>query len=92
MNIERDVKNIIIDVLNLELTPDEIPADVPFLQMGMQLDSLTGLRIVLSLEKQFNFTIQVGELTREVFSDVQHLAGFVRDKLGAENGSASSSD
>lgn len=84
MEIEKTVKQIIIDVLGLEKTPEELPSDVPFLKMGLQLDSLMGLRIVLELEKTFEFAIQLGDLTREVFSSVNQLTRFVENKLHAK--------
>jgi acyl carrier protein len=84
MHIEKKIKQIIIDVLGLEKTPDELPSDVPLLEMGLQLDSLMGLRIVLELEKRFEFAIQLGDLNREVFSSVNQMTRFVEDKLHAK--------
>ena len=60
--------------------------------MGLQLDSLTGLRIVLELEKRFNIVIQLGDLSREVFSSVSQMTRFVenylqsKDNAGREDG------
>lgn len=81
MNIENIVKQIIIDILDLSITTDELPSDTPFLEMGLQLDSLIGLRIVLELEKRFDFVIRLGDLTREVFSNINHLVVFVENNL-----------
>lgn len=81
MNVEKTVKQIIVEVLGLEKTPDELPSDVPFLDMGMQFDSLTGLRIVLDLENRFDLAIRPGDLTREVFSNVNSMVQFVESQL-----------
>jgi len=80
MNIENEVKNIVIETLRLSITSEELDTKTPFLEMGLQLDSLTGLRIVLSLEQRFNFKIKTGDLTRKVFSSVENLSEFVRRK------------
>ena len=81
MNVENQVKLIVIDVLKLKLSSDEMRSDIPFFEMGLHLDSLAGLRIVLNLEKKFGFETKVGDLTREVFSDINHLVDFVNHKM-----------
>lgn len=83
MNIETEVKKIVIETLKLNIPPEELDTTTPFLEMGLQLDSLSGLRIVLSLEQQFNFKIKAGELTRKVFLSIDNLVAFVNMKIAA---------
>lgn len=81
MNIELEVKKIIIETLRLNNTPEELDSKKSFLEMGLQLDSLSGLNIVLKIEQKFNFKINSSELTREVFLSADNLESFVKNKL-----------
>lgn len=83
MNIEHEVRKIIVDALRLNVAPEELDTKTPFLEMGLQVDSLTGLRIVLSLEERFNFKIKTGDLTRKVFSSIDNLIEFVNKKINS---------
>jgi acyl carrier protein len=81
MKVENEVKQIVIETLRLNISPEELDTRTPFLELGLQLDSLTGLKIVLSLEEQFDIRIKAGDLTRKVFSSIDNLVSFVNDKL-----------
>ena len=81
MNIETEIKHILVAVLNLNQAPDEISDDLRLLGEGLPLDSISALLIVLELEKRFSFEIRVGDISREIFTDVKHLADFVRSKI-----------
>ena len=81
MNIEHEVKKIIIETLRLNSTPEKLDLKKSFLELGLQLDSLSGLRIVLNIEQKFNFKIKTGDLTREDFLSADNLVSFVKNKL-----------
>jgi acyl carrier protein len=80
MNVENEIKHIIIDVLNLDVTPEELASNTPLLDGGLELNSLLGLNIILRVEEHFDFEIEVGDLERDVFTDIKHFADFVRRK------------
>ncbi len=81
MNVENEIKSIIIDVLNLEVTPEELASNTPLLDGGLELNSLLGLNIILRVEEHFDYEIDVGDLERDVFTDIKHFADFVKRKF-----------
>ena len=79
-----ELKNLIIDVLNLEdITPEEIRADEALFGEGLGLDSIDALELGLALQKKYNISIDAeSETTKTHFSSVNNLAKFVADSRG----------
>jgi len=74
-----ELKDLIIDVLNLEdITPEEILADEPLFGEGLGLDSIDALELGLALQKKYNISIDAeSEDTKSHFANVNSLASFV---------------
>ena len=83
MDVETVVKSIIIDVMNLDIAPDALANSTPLLGGELGINSLLGLQILIMLERHFGFEIEDDDLTRELFSDIDHLITFVRAKTQA---------
>lgn len=81
VNVE--VKNIIIDVLNLDpaLAADVLTDQSPLLGGGLQLDSIVALEILVLLETRFAFELEDDDFTGDLITDVEHLTNFVCRKL-----------
>lgn len=79
-----ELKNLIIDVLNLEdITPEEIRADEALFGEGLGLDSIDALELGLALQKKYNISIDAeSETTKTHFASVNNLAKFVADSRG----------
>lgn len=90
MDVELTVKQVIVQVLKLSLDPKELSGDTPLRGKGLQLDSLMGLQIILALENEFGFQVLGRDLTRDVFTDINHLVDFVRRKQQAQTVTAGS--
>ncbi len=78
-NIHTRVKVCIINSLELEMTPEDIPDDAPLFDPcedgGLELDSLAALEIVVALCQEFN--IQLTDANPEAFATIDTLANLV---------------
>lgn len=81
--IETEVKHILINVLYLPVTVDDLKSDSLLLDGGLGFNSRVGLEIILGLEERFGFEFEVEDLTRDVFFSVGTLTDLVRSKLQA---------
>lgn len=77
--MQQEVKEMIIEVLNLEdISPDEIEADEPLFGDGLGLDSIDALEIGVALKKRYNITLEQGdEAVKKHFESVASLAKFI---------------
>ena len=83
MNLESQIKQLIIDSLGLEdITEADIDTDAPlFGDEGLGLDSVDALVLGLAVQKAFGFQMDgEKENLREHFASVQTLADFIRSK------------
>ena len=83
MNLESQIKQLIIDSLGLEdITEADIDTDAPlFGDEGLGLDSVEALELGLAVQKAFGFQMDgEKENLREHFASVQTLADFIRSK------------
>ncbi|KPN74930.1 MULTISPECIES: phosphopantetheine-binding protein [Neisseria] len=83
MNLETQIKQMIIDSLGLEdITADDIETDAAlFGDEGLGLDSVDALELGLAVQKTFGFQLD-GEKDnlRDHFASVAALAEFVRTR------------
>ncbi|MBU0565949.1 MAG: acyl carrier protein [Gammaproteobacteria bacterium] len=77
--LQREIKQLIIDALGLEdLGPDDIAADQPLFGEGLGLDSVDALELGLAIQKRFGIKIDAdAKDTRKHFARVDSLAAFV---------------
>ena len=80
MELEKQVKKIIIDSLELEdITPEDIKDDEPLFGDGLGLDSIDALELGMSLKKNFNLTLSSNkEENKQYFYSVKTIADFIR--------------
>ena len=83
MNLEHQIKQLIIDSLGLEdISADKIADDAPlFGDDGLGLDSVDALELGLAVQKAFGFQLD-GETDnlREHFTNVKTLAAFIQSQ------------
>lgn len=77
--LEQELKQLIIDVLDLEdISVDDINSDEPLFVDGLGLDSIDALELGVALQKRYGVKINAeSENTRENFASVKNLAKFV---------------
>lgn len=77
--LHNDLKQLIIDVLNLEeITPDDIANDSPLFGDGLGLDSIDALELGLAIKNRYSIVLSAeNEETKQVFHSVDTLANFI---------------
>lgn len=84
-DLNRDIKQLIIDALGLEdISTQDIDDDQPLFGEGLGLDSVDALELGLALQKRFGIKIDAdAKDTRNHFTSVTSLAAFVTAKQAA---------
>jgi len=78
-NLETELKQLIIDTLELEgISSAEIVSEAPLFGEGLGLDSIDALELGVALKKKYHIHIDTdsAELVN-YFASVKNLAGFV---------------
>ncbi len=81
MTLEEEIKNLIIESLNLEdITIEDIQDCDPLFDEGLGLDSIDALELGMALKKRFNITLDSDkESNKKYFYSVETLANFIRE-------------
>jgi acyl carrier protein len=76
---EEEIKQLIIDVLQLEdITPDDIDSDAPLFVEGLGLDSIDALELGVAIQKRFGITLSSNiDQTRRHFASVRALSAMI---------------
>ena len=75
------VKQLLIDILSLDMSVDEMTSDTLLLGDIPEFDSMAIVSVITALEETFGFVAEDDELSAEVFESVETLVGFVIKKL-----------
>lgn len=78
-NLEAELKQLIIDTLELEgISPADIASEAPLFGLGLGLDSIDALELGLALKKKYHIHIDTdsAELVN-YFASVKNLTAFV---------------
>lgn len=77
--IEQEVKQLIIDVLQLEdVSVDDIDSEAPLFVEGLGLDSIDALELGVALQKRYGISLSAdSEDTRRHFTSVKALAALI---------------
>ena len=77
--LEEEVKQVIIDVLQLEdMTPADIDTDAALFVDGLGLDSIEALELGVALQKRYGISLSAdSEETRRHFASVRALAAMI---------------
>jgi len=80
MELEEQIKNLIIESLELEdITPEDIQDEEPLFNDGLGLDSIDALELGMALKKQYNLNLSKNkEENKKYFYSVKTIADFVR--------------
>jgi len=78
-DLELKIKELIIDVLNLEdIQPDDIQAEEPLFGEGLGLDSIDALELGVALHKRFGVKISAEDAEATAsFASVCALAAYI---------------
>ena len=78
-DLKKQVKELIISSLNLDMTPDAIDDDAPMFQTGLGLDSIDALELAVAIERTFKVTIPDEAVGKRAFSSVNALTAYVAE-------------
>jgi len=79
LELQNDVARLIVSVLNLDISPEEIRPDAPLYGEGLGLDSIDILEVALAVSKHFGFQLRADNADNvSIFSSLasltQHIA------------------
>lgn len=76
----RDLAEIIVAALNLEIAPAEVQPDEPLYGEGLGLDSIDILEIALVVSKRYGFQLRAdNEDNVRIFTSLRSLAQHIAD-------------
>jgi acyl carrier protein len=76
----RDLAELVVAALNLEMSPEEIEPDAPLYGEGLGLDSIDILEIALVVSKRYGFQLRSDDKDNvTIFSSLRHLAQHIAD-------------
>ena len=79
--LEREVAQLIVSALNLEVAPESIEADADLYGDGLGLDSIDILEIALVVSKQYGIQMKTeGEDNFIVFKSLRSLSAYIAEK------------
>jgi acyl carrier protein len=78
-----EVAELIVEALNLEMSPGEIAPDAPLFGEGLGLDSIDVLEIALVISKRYGFQLRSdNEDNVRIFSSLRTLAAHIAARRG----------
>lgn len=80
-SIRAQIKRILVDVLELDVSPEQIRDNDALFAHGMGIDSVEALEIVKVMEDRFSIKIAEDEIGIAMFQDVISLAQTVEAVL-----------
>jgi acyl carrier protein len=78
------VKAIMVQVLDLDLSPEQIDDELPLYSSSIRLDSLGFLHLIIALEEEFGCQIDDEDVMEANLETVGNLIQLFEDKLGTE--------
>lgn len=77
-DLQREVAELMIESLNLEVSADKILPDAPLYGDGLGLDSIDVLEIALVVSKRYGVTLKADSADNQrIFSSLRSLADFI---------------
>jgi len=80
MKYLEEVKNLLIDVLNLGPAGQALSADSPLLGSLPELDSMAVVTLIGALEEHFGIMVDDDDISASTFATLGSLAGFVAER------------
>jgi len=76
--LQRELANLCVQALNLEIGPDDIDPDAPLYGEGLGLDSIDILEVALIVSKQYGIQLRAdASENQQIFQSLRHLADYI---------------
>ena len=77
-DLQREVAELMIECLNLEVSADQITPDAPLYGEGLGLDSIDVLEIALEVSKRYGLQLRAdSEDNQHLFSSLRNLSDYI---------------
>ena len=81
VEMQQEVAELIVECLNLDITPDEIEPDAPLYGEGLGLDSIDILEIAMTVSKRYGLELRAdGKSERHIFSSLRNLTEHIASR------------
>jgi acyl carrier protein len=80
MKYLEEVKNLLIDVLNLGPAGQALTANSPLLGSLPELDSMAVVTLIGAMEEHFGIMVDDDDISASTFATLGSLAGFVAER------------
>lgn len=81
IELQREVSELMVECLNLEVTADQISADDPLYGDGLGLDSIDVLEIALVVSKRYGLQLRDDNVDNQhIFSSLRNLSDYIATK------------
>ena len=78
---ESELAALIVQALNLEISPDEIDPEAPLFGEGLGLDSIDMLEIALAVSKKYGFKLRSDDADNErIFASLRALTAHIEKR------------
>jgi acyl carrier protein len=84
--IVQRIKQILVEDLQLNVVPAEIPDDYSLLEGGLALDSIVIAELIVQIENRFGLQFDDRELEQDLFDNLTRLATYVARECAATSG------
>ena len=74
------VKTLLVQVLQIDIDPEDIADDEPLFGDGLDADSMLSLELISAIEEAFGIEVTDDELRVELFELLRGLVEYVEDK------------
>lgn len=76
--LQREVAELMVECLNLEVTADQITADAPLYGDGLGLDSIDVLEVALVVSKRYGLQLRADSADNQhIFSSLRCLSDYI---------------
>jgi acyl carrier protein len=76
--LQREIANLFVQALNLEVEPQDIDPEAPLYGEGLGLDSIDILEVALIVSKQYGIQLRAdASENQQIFQSLRHLADYI---------------
>lgn len=80
-SIEARLKERLLTILEGSISSDQLRYDTQLINGGLSLDSMVQLRLLNSMEEEFEIEVDDDDVEESIFLTITNLANYVRTKL-----------
>lgn len=76
--LQLEVAALIVDTLNLDVSPEEIVPDQPLFREGLGLDSIDALELAMAISRKYGFQLRSDDSDNDkIFASLEALTAHI---------------